>query len=225
MDNKEHKSTKSNYVYDQLKEKILSGEYPPNKVMKQSDIAAEFGVSTVPVREALSRLTTEGFILHMPYVGVMVSKIDKNYLSDVYELRTILESAAATKAIENIDKYDLEQLEIMLSEMEEKMKIKDISGYQTVNENFHFFLYNKCGNDVLVEQIKILWKRFPRDTFAVISSRLARSFEEHTMIVAAIRADDPVWCNALIVNHIKGAQQDIKDFNSRRALQKRPVNI
>lgn len=212
MAGKGRKSTKSDQVYNIIKEKIISGEYSPQTLIKQADVAKELGVSTVPVREALSRLTTEGFILHIPYVGVMVSNVSSDYLSKVYELRAILEGAAAAMAVKNISSFDIDELERMVDEMEAAQESGDLMYYQEINERFHFFIYERSKNELLVDHIKILWKRFPRDTFKTMPVRVGRSLEEHRLMLSAIRNKDPTWCTALTISHIKSAQDDIRKY-------------
>ena len=214
MSGRTEKSTKSDQVYNIIKDKIMSGEYSPHTLIKQGDVAKELGVSTVPVREALSRLTTEGFILHIPYVGVMVSNVTADYLSKVYELRAILEGAAASMAVKNFTSYDIDELDGMLEEMEAAEKAGDIGLYQEINERFHFLIYSRSDNELLLDHIKILWRRFPRDTFKTMPVRLTRSLEEHRMMVSAIKNSDPTWCSALTVSHIKSAQDDIRKYRS-----------
>lgn len=214
MGKREVKHTKSDLVYNTIKEKIITGEYRPHTIIKQAEVAEELGISTVPVREALLRLTSEGFILHIPYVGVMVSDISTDYLSKVYELRTILEGSAAEIAVKNVAQEDLQLMDNMLDEMQICIDNSDSQVYQEINEKFHFFIYSLSRNELLVDHIKILWKRFPRDTFKTMPDRLSRSLQEHKQIVSAIRKGDPAWVRSLTINHIMAAQDDIRKYKA-----------
>lgn len=210
--NKYNKITKGESIYIDLREKILSGKYPPNKIIKQFEIASEYKSSTIPLREALARLSAEGFVLHIPYVGVMVLQAPAVYLRNIYDLRIILEGAATLRAVNNFDERDIHELEHMFKDMEKLIKDKDLKTYQELNEQFHFFIYSRCKNDLLIDQIRILWQRFPRDTFTVIPSRLMTSYEEHKQIIRAIKVNDPTWCNVLMVSHIRRAFDDISRY-------------
>lgn len=209
MSNYKNKLTKAQLVYSDLKEKVLSGVYPPNKIMNLNEIAENYNTSLIPIREAMARLSAEGYILHIPYIGMMVLEAPKDYLYKIYDLRIVLEGAATFKAINNLDTKDIETLENFLLEMEEKLKGNDYSGYQDINERFHFLIYSGSKNELLIDQIRILWKRYPRDTLTLIPSRLTTSFEEHKQILQAVKAKDPSWCEALVINHIKHALYDV----------------
>lgn len=69
------KISKTDIAYEKIKRDILMGEYRPNTIIKQSEIASQLNISIIPVREALNRLASEGFVLHIPYTGIIVSCI------------------------------------------------------------------------------------------------------------------------------------------------------
>ncbi len=204
------KISKTDIAYEKIKRDILMGEYRPNTIIKQSEIASQLNISIIPVREALNRLASEGFVLHIPYTGIIVSELSKDYLRMVYETRAVLEGFAVQKAVLKISRDEIQELRTILDKMKTAKENNDIEIYQKLNEDFHFFIYSRSGNNILVDHIKTLWKRFPRNSFSAIPLRLEKSYNDHLQIFMAIEKQDSMWCETLIVNHIKGAENDIE---------------
>jgi DNA-binding GntR family transcriptional regulator len=128
----------------------------------------------------------------------------------VYETRAVLEGFAVQKAVLKISRDEIQELRTILDKMKTAKENNDIEIYQKLNEDFHFFIYSRSGNNILVDHIKTLWKRFPRNSFSAIPLRLEKSYNDHLQIFMAIEKQDSMWCETLIVNHIKGAENDIE---------------
>ncbi len=101
--------------YDYIREKLSGGEFPPGKKLVNRTLAAEIGVSVIPVREAIHRLASEGLIDHVPGAGAFVRKPNRQDLDNLYVLRDALESCAAAEAARYITAEQLEELQFILA--------------------------------------------------------------------------------------------------------------
>ncbi len=106
-------------AYTHIRAKLAGGEFSPGKQLVNRALAQEIGVSVIPVREAINRLTSEGLVEHVPGAGAFVRKVDREQLNNLYVLRDALESCAAGEAARNITPYQLEELESLLEEARE----------------------------------------------------------------------------------------------------------
>ena len=97
-------------VYEALRERMSRGELPPGSRLVNRALGKELGVSLIPVREALSRLASEGLVEHVPEAGAYVRKLGRKELIQLYEVREALESFAASAAARRIDEHSLARL-------------------------------------------------------------------------------------------------------------------
>ncbi len=90
-------------VADALRERIYAGDYAPGAILRQEHIAAEFGISRTPLREALRVLERDGLVIHLPGRGVRVASADLTRLIDAYAVREVLDGVAARFAVVSVD--------------------------------------------------------------------------------------------------------------------------
>ncbi len=109
-------TTLAEKAYEHIREKLARGGFEPGKRLVNRTLAAEIGVSVIPVREAIHRLSTEGLIEHVPGAGAFVRKTDPLELDNLYVLRDALESCAAAEAARYITEHQLEELESNLAD-------------------------------------------------------------------------------------------------------------
>jgi DNA-binding GntR family transcriptional regulator len=109
--------TKSEIIYQEIKEDIINGKYKPNERIVISDVAREFGASDIPVREAMRHLESDGLIQSKPYVGAIVTNFDLADIRKIYQIRAVLEGLATRQAVDRIDKNGFKKLETILSKM------------------------------------------------------------------------------------------------------------
>ena len=102
--------TLSQQVYEQLHQKLRAGDLPPGARLVNRTLAAELGTSTIPVREAISRLVSEGVLELTPGAGASVRAPEPNELGELYDVRAALEVLAATEAARFADEHLLAEL-------------------------------------------------------------------------------------------------------------------
>lgn len=192
-------------VFHKIREGILSGKYAANEELKEKNIGDELGVSRTPVREALRQLELEGLVSIIPNKGAYVVGLSKKDLRDIYEMRSLLEGLCAKWAAENITKEQIEELEenIFLSEFHAKKE--NWEQMVELDNRFHEILYLASGSKelqhILTDYHQYV-QRVRKVTLAE-SARVAKSTEEHKVIVDALKAHDPQKAEKAANIHIR----------------------
>ena len=117
IDGVEHRQLKDS-VYLKLRQEIVSGKLPPGYLLREAELAARFGVSKTPLREAFVRLEKDGFVEIAPYRSAVVGGYSRQDLREIYEVRELLEGLCAREAALNIATEDLADLSRLVGERE-----------------------------------------------------------------------------------------------------------
>lgn len=173
-------------VYEQIKGAILDGWFAPGKKLHQDELANEMGVSRMPVRDALKRLTNDGLIENNINKGFIVKKFTKETLADVLYVRSILESEAVLRAGETFTEDDVETLNNIQRQSEIDMKNANLIKVRELNRMFHFTFYNAIPSKLLLEQIERLWDRFPNYAMYTKPCNAENSLRTHQSIIDCV---------------------------------------
>ena len=205
--------TKNDLVYNVLKERIVTGEILPGERITVMQCAEALGVSAMPVREALKRLQQEGLVTIFPHAGAQVVKYDNKQFQEIAEVRNILEPYAARLATTRLTEGDLAELEKMLDQMQDFIDSDDVISYSEVNTKFHHYVYDRCGNEILIETISSLWERsrISRNIFLMDRSRMVPSLNEHRICLECLRRRDPDAVQAAFAKHKGNGFSVVKD--------------
>jgi DNA-binding GntR family transcriptional regulator len=144
-------------VYDQLRKKIISAEIVPGQVMTLQGLAKEFGVSIMPVREALWQLETEKVIVIQSNKRIYVNGLKRKDLEEILKLRLTLEPIAAESACERMTQGELLKIKHILDGME--AALDKPKKYVLLNNRFHFAIYSYSDSPMLLGMIDSLWAR------------------------------------------------------------------
>lgn len=149
-------------AYQYILQKMMRGELEPGMQISELSIAAELGISRSPVRDALSQMVSEGMVERVPRFGTVIRKFSIQELSDLYDLRTALESYAAAQAAQKISPEMLKKLEEACEGMDAIAQTLKKSGKgqmtpDMLNEmsrqdmNFHLTILRATGNRMLLK--------------------------------------------------------------------------
>lgn len=195
--------TRATAVADELRRQIQSGELPPGTRLRQADIARRFGVSTTPVREALSGLAREGLVQRDAQRGAIVFVPSAEELQENYEIRIALEPLATRLATPNLTGSDHDALAGLVVEMREA---PDGEGVWALNAEFHSRIYAVCERPRLIELIEGLRSAVFRYLRMVTSEAdpvyWAESNLEHDAIIEALRRYDAAEAERLMAKHL-----------------------
>lgn len=176
----------------QLADEIVSGVLEPGTPLDEQELAARFGVSRTPVREAIRQLSASGLVSVRPHRGAVVALPTPRQLDDMFEAMAELEALCAGMAARNMTVPERRELEALHESLRKLVHEGDPARYHAVNEAFHAAIYAGSHNGYLAEmtlQTRARVAPFRRAQFRA-SGRLGGSYKEHDLIVQAILRGD-----------------------------------
>lgn len=208
--------SKSEYVYRTLQEAILNGLLDPGTMLAQSEIAENFRISRMPVRDALKMLAQDGLVRLVLHHGARVTHFSDRDIQEIYAIRKILEGYAVREAIPHITKAVIFQLEDIRGAIEQNSRKGKVDSMIKENERFHLLLYEGCKNKKLLELLKNLWSSYPKRIFWQIHGRADQVVHQHKEILAAVKAKDANRAQKLVQAHLMLAQEGLMQIDSLR---------
>lgn len=186
-------TSKSTQVYEELRDGIVNGRYSPGYRLTLSTLAKEFGVSTVPVREAIRWLQAEGLVEYTHNVGAQVSQIDVSGYAESFATLAYLEGVATALAASAITPDDLERAHTINNEMRVLVEALtfDSAAYRRLNGEFHTLLCAPCPNSRVLTLLTAEAERVTlirRSSFAFDPQRSSISVEQHAHLLELIES-------------------------------------
>ncbi|MFC4948950.1 GntR family transcriptional regulator [Pseudonocardia sp. GCM10023141] len=194
-----------------MRELILSGDFAAGARLGEAELAERLGVSRTPVREALTRLAAEGLVEIIPNRGARVSSWTVAELEGVFELRAALEPRLTGLAVPRASAADTAELADLAHAME-RVGLpgpgQDLDAIVALNRAFHGRLVALADHPAMATALAgaIHAPIVLRNFHAYDDASLRRSLSHHVEIVAAIRAGDPAWAQAVMTAHIHNAR-------------------
>jgi DNA-binding GntR family transcriptional regulator len=188
-------------VYEALLELITTRALPPGRHLVESELAGHLGVSRQPVREALQRLNTEGWVDLRPAQGAYVHEPTEEEADQLLTVRTLLEAEAARLAAANADDTGVGTLEELCAEGEQAVAAGDADAAVALNARFHAKIIDLAGNAVLAELAAQVDRRVRWYYTPVARQRGSQSWIEHRDLIAAIAGHDEQRATRLMREH------------------------
>ncbi|GGP99679.1 transcriptional regulator [Streptomyces pseudogriseolus] len=188
-------------VYEALLELITTRALQPGQHLVESELAGHLGVSRQPVREALQRLNTEGWVDLRPAQGAFVHEPTEEEADQLLTVRTLLEAEAARLAASNADSEGVQALERILAEGLKAVEADDVDAAVALNARFHAKVMELAGNAVLAELAAQVDRRVRWYYTPVARQRGEQSWIEHREMIAAIAARDEQSATRLMREH------------------------
>lgn len=199
-------------VTDQLRALILDGSLGIGVQLKQEALARKFGVSRIPIREALKRLEAEGLVAHTAHQGSVVASRSIDDLLETLDIRIGLESRALVLAIPHMTPAIVRKAETILA----RYDASDMPGeWSELNLAFHLCLYKPCGRQRLLSMIESLVRSVDIHLRAHQSAAIGRKSpqKDHRALLEACRAGNAERARKLLERHI--AQTQVALHNAR----------
>jgi len=145
-------------VVDGIRDMILDGELRPDERLRQDDLADRFGVSTMPIREALRQLQAEGLVTFYPRQGARVARLSVSEYEEIFRIRRELESLACRWAVEHFERIPLAHLRLLLEEIEAtEARFDDGQGRLQLAREFFFTIFEASEKEHLLRILSSLW--------------------------------------------------------------------
>ena len=190
-------------VYDLLRSDILSCVLEPGRDLSEAELADRFAVSKTPVREALAKLRSEGFVRTFPRRGYQVVPITLGDLDDLFAVRAILEAGAAELACRRIGKTELDALQRLAQIAYEREKKPSLKLFVQANRDFHTAIARASGSARLAALLERSLDELER--FFFLGARLrdigAETRDDHLAIVDILRGGDPAAAREIMLRH------------------------
>lgn len=198
-------------VFNTLRNAILKGELEPGEKLMEKKLSEKLGVSRTPIREAIRKLELEGLVVMTPRKSAEVARITEEDLTDVLEVRRVLESLAIDLACNNITKDIIAELEANLVNFKAAVKKNDITEIAVTDVEFHETIYKATGNKRLIQILNNLREQMYRYRLEYIKDRQTRDnlVVEHEWIIDALKKKDKEKGRKAILNHIENQQATI----------------
>lgn len=205
-------TTSADIAYQRIRKGIMDGSYGLGTPLREEQLAAEIGVSRTPVREALRRLNAEALVEFVPNQGARVARWSQEDLSEIFDLRAMLEGHAAFLAASHRSEAQASKLQDLAQAMSAALHAPggspDLEAITTLNSRFHALVQEMTGTRQLPRLIeRLIAVPVVITTFRRYSRRgLERSLSHHEQIAEAIAAGDGAWAKAVMEAHIWAAR-------------------
>lgn len=191
-------------VAARLRHGLMVGAFIPGQIMSLRKLAAAFGTSPMPVREALSHLVAANALEEMPNRSVRVPRLDGDRLKDLFELREVVEGLATKNACRKMSPKVIRELRAINKDLKAAIARRDILASLAANQKFHFVLYAAAGSDMLMRLIESLWLQAgPTMYFSFLIPDVPWDASAHVEIIDALSRKDPAAARHAIIRDIR----------------------
>lgn len=201
----------SQRVTENIRELILSGKLAPGSRIRQEELAARFGTSRIPVREALRRLESEGLVLLVPNSSAWVAKLDLSECIEVYKIRERVEPLALSESVARLSDAEIDKLVGLAAAMEAAQGTEE---FLRLDREFHLASYRASGMQQLYAMVERFWNttQHYRRAFTNLlgheGSWIIHS--EHRLMVDALRRRDAEGAAHLLYEHIRRTRFELE---------------
>lgn len=207
--------TLADHVLRQIQSAIVKGDIAPGSKISEPELARAYGISRGPLREALHRLEGQKLLVRVPHVGARVVSLNRQELSELYQIRESLEGLACRLAAERMLPEQVEELREVLREHERDEAFQAGRGYyqQEGDFDFHYRIVQGSGNRMLFRLLcDELYQlaRMYRIQYSATPNRPAQAFTEHHRILDAIADGDGELAEMLMQRHIRTSRLNIE---------------
>jgi DNA-binding GntR family transcriptional regulator len=204
-------------IADSLRADILRGNLKSGQALKQDEIAAQFGISKIPVREALIQLKAEGLVNFYPNRGAFVSELSAVEADEIYVMRIALETAVLARAIPNLTVAHLKHAEEILTAIDQE---ENIAKWGELTWKFHATLYSPASLPRLMDTIKALHTNIARYLVLYLAGMAyqKKSQKEHRAILAACRHGDTEKAVTYLEGHLRDASKALVAFLKKQEI-------
>lgn len=196
---------------DLLRQEIVSGKLPAGSRITVADVASRYGVSQMPVREALQCLQGEGIVVLLPHKGARVLSLEAHFVNNMYDLRGAIESLLARLALPNLTNAVMTRLDEIWQLIDLAAKNRDEKGLLALNGEFHRLLYRHADNPIALE----IYNHYSglmgtlRQKYGEGPGRLAEISAGLAEVLDALRAQDAERLSRLSLHICEQAKKDI----------------
>lgn len=204
-------------IYEKILSDIENGHYAPGEHLVISQLSKENNVSDIPVREAIRRLESEGYVSVIANQGPMVFNFTPSLISEIFQLKAVLEGYACRLAVDVLQPEDYSHLR----ELNEKMLQASTSGKNSesadCNKQFHMYIYKRLEQKMLCNMIEELWRKYhiTQRVFRV-ATHSEISYKEHETMLRLMESRQYMAVEEYVRRHkINAGKQLLEQFDTQ----------
>jgi len=200
-------------VYYKIRDDITFGRLMPGQRLVEVNLTRQFNASRSPIREALRQLGSEGFLHLERNKGITVSNLSIDQVSEIYDIRCLIESYATHSTSVKVDKKQLTYLKAIHRKLKVAAKESDYIAWLRNNADFHNFFSDNCNNQNLVQILDILKRRVFRYHYIAVRSSMNFKFfiEHHEGIISGCEKNDGDMAEKYMKKHLEYVKKVIID--------------
>ena len=220
-------------AYDHLRYRLLTGQLRPGARLSNRELAREIDMSTIPVREALTQLTSEGLLEHKPGVGVFVVDLSHQELDDLCDVRQALECHAVRKAVARVSDLEIRELRECCRAMaevadevaasgSEYWDSKHVEPWTLADARFHVTLLRVAGNRralKIVGDLRVMTYAFGYQDKRRTLAQLQRALHEHQQILEAVCNGNAELASQIMAEHLERKRDSILQIYNRSRME------
>lgn len=212
----------SERIAAEIRNAILSGEMKPGKRIRQELLAAQFGASRIPVREALKQLENEGLVVMAPNRGAWIADVNSEESVEIYRIREAVEPLAIGESVLHLTDDDIDALDGIVRELEQVTTLEE---YIELDRAFHLRTYAAARMPQLLAMIERFWNSTQHFRRQFVSEAYGKdvfpfSDPQHVLIMDALRARDAEAAQAMVRLHIRRTRIVVQSANAQADMQR-----
>ncbi|WP_144558108.1 GntR family transcriptional regulator [Shouchella miscanthi] len=191
-------------AYEKIKSKILEEHYEPGQFLSERTLIDELGMSKTPIKNALVRLESEGFVTVSSKQGIIVIDISIERINDIYNLRIALETYSCQEIYQRITEEQIKELEENIEATKLAAMNKDVKAFATLDHEFHLAISEVAGNSEITKILLNYQDHLRRITLRHLKkdpNRVQKFYAEHVDILEALKNKDGD-CSSLMKKHL-----------------------
>jgi len=196
---------------DVIRADIIAGRLPAGTRLATASLVERFGISQMPVREALQALEGEGLITILPHKGATVLSLYPKRIGDIYDLRGAVESLLVRRSLPNLTNAAMAELAAIHRDLKAAVKRSDSGAVFTLNSRFHMLINRHADNPealaVYDRYVNILGSL--RAQYGFSPFRMRQMADEHEQLLDALRRQDEAKLDKVVRTHVVGAKVDL----------------
>jgi DNA-binding GntR family transcriptional regulator len=199
----EARTLKAN-VTDILRQLIVEGTLAPGTEFNQAQIAEQLGVSRGPIREALGQLEQEGLVQSIPYKGVIITPLTRQYIEEIYSVRTALELLGLDRSIDRMTDEEIKHLDDIVDDMRAAARESDLNRLVEVDLYFHEYLLQQADHELALRLWRMLEVGIRRclRTRHQIYTFLDEVVGSHPTLITAIEQRNKALAKQIMSDHV-----------------------
>jgi len=217
------RKTVAESVAETLRTRILAGELSEGEQLRQEVLAADLGVSRIPLREAFRLLEGEGLITIAPHRGAVVAVRSPEEIGELFDLRVLLEPDIMRHAVPKLTERDLSEAAVILDGYNKALAERDVQAWGRLNTQFHLALYRPAARPRSLALVRSLLDQTDSYTRMqlLLTGGQQRAEREHTELLKLCRARETNAAAKLVEDHVREAGRSLVDFMHKQAAAKK----